>query len=141
MLKGTDKCRKEPVMSKYKRSYSIEFKTKIVAEYIEGKATCKEIADREGIATAQIYHWKSELEAYNKKQAIVALEEKGYSPEQARRIRELEEEIDEYKKKVAELSLHNDLLKKLHPNFQQLKNANGLIEIKKLLERSNGPAK
>ena len=52
-----------------------------------------------------------------------------------------EEELEAYKVKVAELTLHIDLLKKLQPNYQSEKRSSGYAETKRKLVRSKGRAK
>jgi hypothetical protein len=56
---------------------------------------------------------------------------------------ELELEIAEYQKKLAEQVLINDLLKKLRmqPNFQPEKSASGLTEIIRNLNQKKKPLK
>jgi hypothetical protein len=61
--------------------------------------------------------------------------------EQARRIRELEEELAATQEKLAQMVLENELLKKLQPNSPLAKRSSGYIETKQLLARSRGRAK
>ena len=124
-------------MGKQRRKFDLRYKRKIVKEYLSEDASAAEIAEREDIEKGCIYRWKTQLEGRAKMERIEAIqEEEGCSPEQARKIRELEEELAAYKLKVAELTLHNDLLKKLHPNFQSEKRSSGYIETRNALARS-----
>jgi transposase-like protein len=124
-------------MRREKRHFDLEYKKRIVAEFLTGDLKAKEIAQREGITVAFIYRWKIQLENREAMERISGLQqEEGYSPAQARKVRELEEEIEAYQKKVAELTLQNDLLKKVVPSFQSEKRSSGYIEIRNALGRS-----
>ncbi len=124
-----------------RRKFPLEYKKQLVAEYLSGELSAEEIAAREGIGSGTVYKWKTQLEQKAKSDRIEDLEIAGSSPEQARRILELEEEIQAYQAKVAELTLHNDLLKKLDPNYQSEKRLSGYVETKKKLARSKRRAK
>lgn len=126
---------------KSRRSYPLEYKQKLVEEYLSGSSNAQEIAEREGILPGQIYRWKTQLEERAQLDRVDELEREGMSPAEARRFREMEEELEAYKAKVAELTLHNDLLKKLHPSFQSERKSSGYAEIKRKLGRSKGRAR
>ena len=114
---------------KPKRHYDLEYKQRIVA-------------DREGLERGQIYKWKvqlSDLERENRIETIAETE--GVSLDQARKIRELEEELEATQKKLAQLVLENDLLKKNHPSSASAKSSSGYIETKQLLARYKGRRK
>ena len=124
-------------MKKERRKFELEYKLRIVKEYLTGNASAAEIAEREGIDAQSIYGWKTQLEARAKVERVETIQqEQGCSPEQARKQRELEEELEAYKSLVAEQVLMIDLLKKLHPNFQSEKRSSGYIETKNALARS-----
>jgi len=91
---------------------SKEVKQKAVEEFISGKPAI-EIGAELGIDSRNIYRWKVDFEEQAKGARIDALESEGHDPEAARKILKLEEELEEYKKKVGELTLINDLLKKI----------------------------
>lgn len=63
------------------------------------------------------------------------------SIDQARRIRELEEELAATQQKLAQTVLENDLLKKLQPNSPFASVSSGYVDTKRLLARSKGRAK
>lgn len=126
---------------KSRRSYPLEYKQKLVEEYISGAANAQEIAEREGILPGQIYRWKTQLEERAKLDRVGELEREGMSPAEARRVREMEDELEAYKAKVAEQAMAIDLLKKLHPSFQSERRSSGYAEIKRKLGRSKGRAK
>jgi len=126
---------------KNRRKFPLEYKRRLVEEYLSGQSSAHEIAEREDIATGFIYRWKTQLEEQEKMERIGELESSGSSPDDARRIREMEEELEAYKAKVAEQSLHIDLLKKLHPSFQSERKSSGFAEMKKKLVQSKRRAK
>lgn len=128
-------------MSKRKH-YDWELKQRIVQEYIANGDAFK-IAEREGIERGQIYRWKYQLENRVRIERVEQIQndDPSLSFEQARRIRELEEELADSQKKMAQLMLENDLLKKIHPNLQHEKRSSGYIETKQALARLKGRAK
>lgn len=129
-------------MGKKRNHYDLEYKRKIVQEYLSGTRSAQQIAETEGIERGQIYKWKVQLENRARFERIDTIqEESDCTYEQARRIRELEEELEAYQKKLAQLTLENDLLKKLHPNLASAKKSSGYLEIKNALVRSRGRAK
>jgi len=125
-----------------RKHYDLELKKRIVQEYISN-GNAGQIASREGIEAAQIYRWKYQLENRKKIERVEQIQndDPSLSFEQARRIRELEEELADSQKKMAQLLLENDLLKKIHPNLQYEKRSTGYIETKQALARSKGRAK
>jgi transposase-like protein len=121
-------------MGKSRRKFNLEYKRRIVEEYLSGSRSAKEIAEAEALETGQIYNWKVQLEHRAKRERIEEIQStEGVSAEEARRIRELEEEVEAYQKKVAQLSLENDLLKKIHPNLASEKKSNGYVAMKRRL--------
>lgn len=129
-------------MKKSRTNYDLEYKRRIVQEYLSGAASARALAEREGLERDQVYKWRVQLDQRARSERIGAIaQEEGVSLEQARRIRELEEELAETQKKLAQTVLENDLLKKLQPNSPFAKRSSGYIETKQLLARSRGPAK
>lgn len=124
-------------MGKQRRRFNLEYKRRIVEEYLTGNVSAAEVAEREGITAGIVYRWKTQLENRAKLDRIeVIQEEQGCSLDQARQIRELEEELEAYKAKVADQAMQIDLLKKLHPSFQSEKRSSGYIETRNTLARS-----
>lgn len=117
-------------MKKTRKSYDLEYKKRVVSEYLAGTTSAEEIARREGLERFQIYSWKSQLERRGKTERFEELTSQGSSPEDVRRVMELEEEIEAYKAKVAEQALMIDLLKKVHPSFQSEKKSSGYAELR-----------
>lgn len=129
-------------MKKHRTNYDLEYKRRIVGEYLSGTISARDLAEREGLERGQIYKWRVQLDERARLERIGEIaEEQGVSVEQARRIRELEEELAETQKKLAQTVLENDLLKKLQPNSPFARKSSGYIETKQLLARSRGRAK
>lgn len=122
---------------KNKKKWPIELKKKIVQEYLSGGKTASEIAEANGFGNdpGRIYKWRHELNQISQGEKIDVLKSEGYSFLQAKKIHELEQEIFEYQKKLAEQVLITDLLKKLHAskNSAPEKNVSGLTETMRLL--------
>lgn len=68
-------------------------------------------------------------------------ETEGVSIEQARRIRELEEELATTQQKLAQTLLECELLKKLQPHSPFANASSGYIETKHVLARLSGRAR
>lgn len=90
-------------MKKSRTNYDLEYKRRIVGEYLSGAISARDLADREGLERGQIYKWRTQLDERGRNERIAAIvEEEGISLEQARQIRELEEELAETQKKLAQ---------------------------------------
>ncbi|MDR3558018.1 MAG: transposase [Candidatus Pacebacteria bacterium] len=128
--------------TKSRKNYDLDYKRRIVQEYLRNEITAKALADREGIERGQIYNWKTQLEERAKYARIEEIADtEGVSLDQARQIRELEEELEASQKKIAQLVLENDLLKKIQPSSVFARKSSGYIETKQLLARSKGRRK
>jgi transposase-like protein len=129
-------------MKKQRQSYDLDYKRRIVQEYLAGKVTAEELAKREGLVRGQIYKWRVQLERRDRMARIETIAEtEGVSIEQARRIRELEEERSATREKLAQAVLEVDLLKKLQPNSPFASASSGYIDTKRQLARSRRRAK
>ena len=128
-------------MKKDRQPYDLDYKRRIVQEYLNG-TMAEDLARREGLVRGQIYKWRVQLDRRNRMARIETIAEtEGVSIEQARRIRELEEELAATREKLAQTVLENDLLKKLQPNSPFARKSSGYIETKQLLARSRGRAR
>ena len=129
------------VAKKKNKKWPLELKKEVVQKYVSGVKTAAELSKEYGFEDDpnRIYRWRHDLNQLNKDQHIDDLKSQGYSFEQARKIQELEAEITEYQKKLAEQFVINDLLKKLHGSKSSalVKSASGLTETMKML----GPKK
>lgn len=129
-------------MNKDRQQYDLDYKRRIVAEYLSGTIAAEELARRESLVRGQIYKWRVQLERRDRVERINAIAEtEGVSIEQARRIRELEEELAATQQKLAQTMLENDLLKKLQPGSKFASASSGYIDTKRQLARSRGRAK
>jgi transposase-like protein len=127
---------------KSKKHYDLDYKRRIVQEYLRGEIRSADLAAREGLYRAQIYKWKIQFDNRQRNERIDAIaDEEGVSLDQARKIRELEEELEASQKKIAQLVLECDLLKKIQPNSPFARKSSGYIETKQLLARSKGRVK
>lgn len=121
-----------------RKKYDLEYKRKIVQEYLDGQLTAQQIAEREGLIPGQIYNWRVQVEnrARHERVEAIQVENPETTLEQAKRIQELEEELEDYRQKVADQSMTIDLLKKLQPGSPYVKKLSGYAEIKGTLGRS-----
>ena len=127
---------------KSRQHYELDYKRRIVQEYLKGEITTNALADREGLVPGQIYRWKVQLAERVRDARIEEIADtEGVSLDQARQIRELEEELEATQRKLAQVVLENDLLKKLHQDYPSARKSSGYIETKQLLARSKGRVK
>ena len=125
-------------MSKNRRKYSPEFKRKVVDDFVSGRKTAPQLAAEHGVDSAQVYQWKSQLKAQDRSDHLDELVDSGMSPADAKLFQQKEDELAEYKRIVAQLTLENDLLKKLDQwrNSRRESALTGLIDtIKKSARR------
>lgn len=116
------------------RSYrTIEYKKKIVDEYMSGTSTAEAIAAREKIDRGMLYKWKAQLENRSQEERVESLEAAGHNADDIRRIMELEDELTAAKSKIADQALAIDLLKKIQPSYQSGKRSSGYTELKQSL--------
>lgn len=97
-----------------KKQFKPEDKARAVADYVSGARTAAQIAAELGCAPNLIYRWKGEADAARRESRASEIEASGVrDPQDVKRILDLEDELEEYKRKLAEQILINDLLKKL----------------------------
>jgi transposase-like protein len=126
-----------------RRKFSKEVRAKTIEEYSSGEKTAQELGIELNTSPQTIYRWKT---AHTENQKGIRLEEiisDGNTREQARKIQQLETQIEAYKSKVAEQSIIIDLLKKIQdPTISAPESElNGLIETTSRLARKRKPAK
>jgi transposase-like protein len=128
---------------KTKRHFSDEVKRQAVDDYVSGRKSAAQISAEVGVVQNMIYRWRAELEAKDRGQRIDQLESQGVDPKAAKRMLELEEELELYQKKVAQQSIEIDLLKKLRGLGTCLPESEltGLIGTVKRLDRKRGRGK
>lgn len=131
---------------KSRKLYDLEYKRRIVQEYLRGEITTNALAEREGLERGQIYRWKVQLaeQARDARVEVIA-DTEGVSLDQARKIRDLEEELAATQKKLAQLAVENELLgelvKKTDPSSPYARRSSSYADIKIALVRSKGRAK
>jgi transposase-like protein len=128
---------------KSKFQISDEQKLKAVAEYVSGERRAEEVARELGVPQGYLYKWRVQFDEQAKGARVEELESMGHTRSEARKIQSLEAELEEYKKKLAEQVLINDLLKKLQTSraSQPESELTGLIRTSKNLDRKGKPAK
>ena len=129
-------------MKKPRQQYDLDYKRRIVAEYLSGAISADALAKREDLVRGQIYKWRVPLERRVRTERIETIAEtEGVSIEQAKRIRELEEELAATQQKLAQTMLEVDLLEKLQPGSKFASATGGYIDTKRQLARLRGRAK
>lgn len=118
-----------------RRQFTLEFKKELLDKYYKGEITPAQLASEHDLHVEQIYKWKYEIEGQRPKKRLKELQAEGRSSDDIRHIMQLEEELSEYKKKVGELSLENELLKKLKTGSQPTRSVSGFIKIKQELDQ------
>lgn len=130
-------------MKKKRRQFNPEDKRRAVEDFVTGRRTAAEIAAELSISPNLIYRWKADFEAQGRAERIEDLKAEGHNPDDIRRIMDLEDELEEYKRKLAEQILINDLLKKLRDSrtSQPESELTGLIRTSKSSGRKRKPVK
>lgn len=99
---------------KQKKRFKPEDKARAIADFVSGARSAAQIAAELKCSPNLIYRWKSEAEAAHREARASEIAESGVrDARDIKRILDLEDELEEYKKKLAEQILINDLLKKL----------------------------
>lgn len=128
-------------MKQTKRQYELDYKRRLVAEYVSGAIGAAALAAREGLVRGQIYKWRAQFDQRARVERVETMvDETGVTVAQARRVRELEEELAATRELLAQTVLENTLLKKMQPNSPFANKSSGYIETKQLLARSRGRA-
>lgn len=128
---------------KTRKKFTREQKDKAVDDYISGAKTSSEIARELGTDINNIYRWKTLRTEQAKGVRVEELIAEGYNKEAANRILNMELELEEYKKKLAEQVIIVDLLKKLQTsnNSAPESELTGLIKTTKKSVPKKGRAK
>jgi len=126
-----------------RKTFTKEQKLWAVEQYISGALSAEEIATQLDTETQYIYRWKVAHEEKLKGIRLVEISESFTPAETNKRVTELEQEVEEYKKKLAEQVLMVDLLKKLQnlPPSQRESELAGLIRTSRLSALKKGPVK
>jgi transposase-like protein len=123
---------------KPRRTFSDEQKKNAVDDYVSGRKTAGQVAKENEVPVGVIYRWRVQMDERVKTDRIDELENKGATSQMARKILELEAEMEEYQKKVAQQSVIIDLLKKLQTprSLQPGSELTGLLDTMKKSGRS-----
>lgn len=99
---------------KAKRQFKPEDKVRAVDDYVSGRRSAAQLAAELGCSPNLIYRWKAEADADRRDNRAAEIEASGVrDPRDIKRILDLEDELEAYKKTVAEQTVLIDLLKKL----------------------------
>lgn len=128
---------------KTRRKFTKEEKRRAVDDYLTERKSAKEIAEELDTDPQMIYRWKTVFEEKAKGVRIDELIDEGNTREMAEKLLEKELEIEMYQKKVAELTIMNDLLKKLRQSLSSAPESEltGLIKTSRKLDRKKGRVK
>ena len=118
---------------KIRRKFTKKQRELAVEEYLQGDRSAAQIAQGLGTDVQNIYRWRTVREEKAKGLRVDELIGEGNSRAMAEKLLEKELEIEMYQKKIAELTIINDLLKKLrgNENFQSESELAGLIRTTK----------
>ena len=101
-------------MKKYRR-FDEDFKRDVVARIDSGAVTQAEVARDHSLSPSLIDRWQKQIHDGTMR------------PRPSAREKQLERELDIYKKKVGELSVQVDLLKKLKETSSGMRKSNGYV--------------
>lgn len=128
---------------KTRRKFTQDQRDKAVDDYLSGERSASQIAIDLDTDVQTIYRWKVLREEKLKGARVHELLDEGQSRDSVQRIYELEQELEEYKRKLAEQVVINDLLKKSPRSIALVQESEltGLIRTTKKLGRKKGRAK
>lgn len=124
-----------------KREFKPEDKKRAVDDYVSGRRTAAQIGAAMNCAPNLIYRWKGEADAERRDERAAEVEASGVrDPRDIKRILDLEDELEAYKKTVAEQTVLIDLLKKLDQSKSSQRESEliGLIRTTKNSDRRKG---
>jgi transposase len=96
-------------MDTKRKSYTSEYKLKVVLESMQRDTTQEEVCKKFGIASSMLHRWRKEFQAnaegcfHDKRDPKQKAQSEGYEPGQS---------PDELKKIIGELTVQNEILKK-----------------------------
>ncbi len=116
-------------MRRQRRSFPFKFKQLIVELAEAGQVSINQIAREHDISPGLIIQWQRKIKGGE------------LVEEPSLREKQLEAELDAYKKKVGELTVAVDIIKKHLSTFQSVKRLNLSVESPRTLVVSKGPVK
>jgi len=115
-------------MKKY-RHFEEDFKRDVVARIDSGAITQAQVAREHNLSPSLLDRWRKQIHEGTLRSRPSARE------------KQLERELDVYKKKVGELSVQVDLLKKLNETSASMRKSNGYVVTGKQSARSRKGSK
>lgn len=115
-------------MKKY-RKYSSEFKRNLIMQIDNGQFTAAEAARENHLSPSLIDKWRKQIH------------DGTFQDKPTAREKQLEKERDQYMKKVGELTLQIDLLKKLNEYMERKRKLDGSVITGRKSEASEGGVK
>jgi transposase len=97
-------------MTSKRKQYTAEFKLKVVLESLQRETTIEEVRKKFGVSTSMIHRWRQEFQAkapdifVDKRNPKQKAQAQGYAPG---------ESPDDLKKIIGELTVQNEILKKV----------------------------
>ena len=97
-------------MANTRKQYTAEFKLKVVLESLQRDTTIEEVRTKFGVATSMIHRWRQEFQAkaatifVDKRDPKQKAQAQGYAPG---------ESPEDLKKIIGELTVRNEILKKV----------------------------
>jgi transposase len=97
-------------MDKIRKSYTPEFKLKVVLESMQRDTTQEEVCQKFGLSSSMIHRWRKEFQTnaesrfHDKRDPKQKAQSQGYEPG---------ESPDDLKKIIGELTVQNEILKKV----------------------------
>ena len=97
-------------MENTRKQYTAEFKLKVVLESLQRETTIEEVRTKFGVSTSMIHRWRQEFRAkassifVDKRNPKKIAQAQGYAPG---------ESPDDLKKIIGELTVQNEILKKV----------------------------
>lgn len=116
-------------MGKKYRTYSYQFKKELVEQINAGMISQGQAARENDISPSLITRWMAQVHEGSLIEKPTAREKK------------LERELEHYKKKVGELTVLTDYLKKIAERSQRMKKLSSCVVTQKTLDRSKEPVK
>lgn len=116
-------------MVKKYRTFSYQFKKELVGQIDAGMISQGQAARENDISPSLINRWMNQIH------------EGGLIEKPTAREKKLERELEQSKKKIGELTLLVDYLKKIEERSQRMKKLNSCAVTQKTLDRSKEPAK
>jgi transposase-like protein len=101
------------MVKRSRKTFSKELRDKVVDLYLSGSKSAEELALEFETDVQNVYRWKTLREQKTKDFQFNQLIDTGSTYAEAKKIMELQLELDEYKKKLAQEVIINELLKKL----------------------------